>query len=134
MIPRKHLSLSDNKITRKLQTPARALPCALPRFCLGSSWAPCRWLLLLGRVGAAFIERRLSLMILFIKLFDWVCTWGIMNTCNIPKSSFFSLPSPLYIYNSIWSHFSCNSHFFRRLCIFITYLTLSRYNYITISC
>jgi hypothetical protein len=49
--------------------PARTLPYAIPCFCLGSSWAPCHWLLLLGRVGAAFIERRLSLMILFIMFF-----------------------------------------------------------------
>jgi hypothetical protein len=33
--------------------------------CLGSAWAPCRWFLLLGHVGVAFIERRLSLLILF---------------------------------------------------------------------
>jgi hypothetical protein len=42
--------------------PARTLPYALFCFYLGSSWAPCHWLLLLGRVG----ERRLSLIILFI--------------------------------------------------------------------
>jgi hypothetical protein len=29
-------------------------------FCLGISWALCRWFLLLGRVRVAFIERRLS--------------------------------------------------------------------------
>jgi hypothetical protein len=29
-------------------------------------WVPCRWFLLLGRVGVTFIERRLSLLILFI--------------------------------------------------------------------
>jgi hypothetical protein len=31
-----------------------------------TNYLPCRWLLLLGRVGAAFIEPRLSLMILYI--------------------------------------------------------------------
>jgi hypothetical protein len=35
-------------------------------FCLGSAWAPCHWFLLLGHVGVAFIERRLSLLILLI--------------------------------------------------------------------
>jgi hypothetical protein len=37
-------------------------------FCisLGSVRAPCRWFLLLGRVRVAFIERRLSLLSLFI--------------------------------------------------------------------
>jgi hypothetical protein len=34
--------------------------------CLGSAWALCRWFLLLGHMGVAFIERRLSLLILFI--------------------------------------------------------------------
>jgi hypothetical protein len=43
---------------------------ALSYFCLGSSWAPCHWRLLMGRVGAAFIERRLSLSILFIIFWD----------------------------------------------------------------
>jgi hypothetical protein len=46
--------------------PARDLPSAPSRLCLGSSWAPCRWLLLLSLVGVAFIECRLSLLILFI--------------------------------------------------------------------
>jgi hypothetical protein len=46
--------------------PARALPYALSYFCLGSSWAPFHWRLLLGRVGAAFIEHRLSFSILYI--------------------------------------------------------------------
>jgi hypothetical protein len=32
---------------------------------LGSTWAPCHWFLLLGHMGVAFIERRLSLLILF---------------------------------------------------------------------
>jgi hypothetical protein len=39
---------------------------ALSCFCSGSAWAPCRWFLLLGHVGVAFVERRLSLLILFI--------------------------------------------------------------------
>jgi hypothetical protein len=30
------------------------------------AWAPCRWFLLLGHMGVAFIERRLSLLILCI--------------------------------------------------------------------
>jgi hypothetical protein len=46
--------------------PAHALRCALSCFCLGSSLAHCHWLLLLDRVGVAFVERRLSLLILFI--------------------------------------------------------------------
>jgi hypothetical protein len=48
-------------------------PCsvfALSCFCLGSAWAPCHWFLLLGHVGVAFIERRLSLLILFVIFFD----------------------------------------------------------------
>jgi hypothetical protein len=32
---------------------------------LRSAWAPCHWFLLLGHMGVAFIERRLSLLILF---------------------------------------------------------------------
>jgi hypothetical protein len=39
------------------------VPC--PVFVLGFDWAPCRWFLLLGLMGIAFIERRLSLLILF---------------------------------------------------------------------
>jgi hypothetical protein len=39
---------------------------ALSFLCLGSAWAPCHWFLLLGHGGwGAFIERRLSLLILF---------------------------------------------------------------------
>jgi hypothetical protein len=34
-------------------------------FCLGSSWAPCRWFLLLGGLGVAFAGRHLFLLILF---------------------------------------------------------------------
>jgi hypothetical protein len=52
----------------------RVLSC----FCLWSSWAPCRWLLLLGRVGAAFIERGLSFLILFI-IFH--CTIPVVPVC-----------------------------------------------------
>jgi hypothetical protein len=44
--------------------PVRA--CALSRFYFGSVWIHCHWFLLLGRVGVAFIEHRLSLLILFI--------------------------------------------------------------------
>jgi hypothetical protein len=50
-------------------SPVRALPNALSWFCLGSAWAPCYWFLLLVRVVVAFIERRLSLLILFIIFF-----------------------------------------------------------------
>jgi hypothetical protein len=49
--------------------PVHALSCALSCFCLWSAWAPCHWFLLLGRMGVAFIERRLSLLILFIIFF-----------------------------------------------------------------
>jgi hypothetical protein len=45
--------------------PVCALSCALPCLCLRSALAPCRWFLLQGRMGVAFIERRLSLVILF---------------------------------------------------------------------
>jgi hypothetical protein len=48
--------------------PVRALPCALSCFCLGSSWASDLWFLLLDRVGLAFIERRLSLLIIFYEI------------------------------------------------------------------
>jgi hypothetical protein len=57
--------------------PACTLAYALPCICLGSSWAPCHWLLLLGRVGAVFIERRLSLMILFIIF------WAVLNSQHL---------------------------------------------------
>jgi hypothetical protein len=36
-------------------------------FLFGSVWAPCHWFLLLGCVGVAFIERRLSLLICLFK-------------------------------------------------------------------
>jgi hypothetical protein len=62
-------SLNSLSVTNYLSFgdwPVSALSCALSCFCLGSAWAPRRWFLFLGRVGVAFIERRLSLLILFI--------------------------------------------------------------------
>jgi hypothetical protein len=49
--------------------PVRALTCALSWFCFGSLWTPGRCYLLRGHVEAAFIEHRLSLLILFTVFF-----------------------------------------------------------------
>jgi hypothetical protein len=49
------------------------VPC--PVFCLGSVSAPCHWFLSLGNVGVAFIERRLSLLILFIISLIYFISW-----------------------------------------------------------
>jgi hypothetical protein len=57
--------------------PARTLPYALTCFCLGSSWAPCRWLFY--SVGWGFIERRLSLMILFVIFYTNVDSYSMKD-------------------------------------------------------
>jgi hypothetical protein len=72
--------------------PVRALSCALSCFCLGSAWAPCDWFLLLGRMWVAFIERRLSLLILFIIFF--VIFWQprfVLSLYKFRKASFLRL-------------------------------------------
>jgi hypothetical protein len=65
-----------------------ACPCSALCHCLffwGSSWAPCHWLLLLARVGVAFIERRLSLLILFIIFY---CVHKSLKRLHYQFSSF----------------------------------------------
>jgi hypothetical protein len=74
--------LSKNQVLKtKVKLHVRALPCILSCSCLGSSWAPCRWFMLLGHVGVAFFERRLSLVILFI-IFFCVCFVNIFQDIN----------------------------------------------------
>jgi hypothetical protein len=66
--------------------PVRALSCVLSCFCLGSAWAPWHGFLLQGRMGTAFIERRLSLLFLFIiflKYIDHTNTKYQMNELKI---------------------------------------------------
>jgi hypothetical protein len=66
---------------------ARFVHCTLPFLVdlvyhiLIDALAPCHWFLLLGRMGVAFIERRLSLLILFfifyaLSYFSLGSTWG----------------------------------------------------------
>jgi hypothetical protein len=72
--------LSFTNYLSLIDYPVRALSCALSCFYFGSSWAPCHWLLLLGRVGAVFIWRCLSLVILFIIFYSLSLMYRLNQT------------------------------------------------------
>jgi hypothetical protein len=64
------------------------------------AWAPCRWFLLLGHMGVAFIECRLSMLILFIIFFGKTTLHpNIKNLTNDLKNKliwFAKLPALFY--------------------------------------
>jgi hypothetical protein len=105
------------------------MSCALSCFCLGSAWAPCHWFLLLGLLGVVCIERRLSLLVLFIifhldlivsVIFYWREIWIKRNWWQINLDNRDKYPiSVLYdlSYKSWQRQRNGDQHKFRRRCI-----------------